>query len=175
MRSFAYAAVLLVTGSACSKTEPPPPPAASAAVVSTAAGAATVGAAAAPSATPRAPAPTPSAKVDEPVPDSIAVQHVLIAYRGAKNVPRTVKRGKADARKLAEQVLAEARGGADFSDLAIRYSDDPGAKASRGNLGKRKRDAFVPAFADAAFRLKEGELSDIVETEFGFHIIKRNQ
>ena len=162
MRGFGYAVALSVgLGAACSKPEPPPPPAPSAAPV--------------PSVAPRAPAPTPTAKLDEPVPESIAVQHVLIAYRGAKNAPKTVKRSQAEAKQLAEQVLAEARGGADFSELAARYSDDPGAKASRGNLGKRKRDAFVPAFADAAFRLKEGEVSDVVETEFGFHIIKRNQ
>jgi hypothetical protein len=145
---------------ACGKTEPPPQPAASAA----------------PSVAVSAPAaPMPTPKLDEAVPESIAVQHVLIAYRGAKGASKTVKRSKAEAKKLAEQVLTEARGGADFSDLAARYSDDPGAKASRGNLGKRKRDAFVPAFADAAFRLKEGEVSDVVETEFGFHIIQRNQ
>jgi peptidyl-prolyl cis-trans isomerase NIMA-interacting 1 len=162
MRRFGPAVALLVAvGAACSKTEPPPPPAANAAAT--------------PSLAPPAPAPTPSAKVDEPVPDSVAVQHVLIAYRGAKNAPKTMKRSKAEAKKLAEQVVTEARGGGDFSDLAVRYSDDPGAKASRGNLGKRKRDAFVPAFADAAFRLKEGEVSDVVETEFGFHVIKRNQ
>jgi len=162
MRGYGYTVALLVgLGAACGKTEPPPPPAPSAA--------------SAPSVAPAAPAPTPSAKVDEPVPESIAVQHVLVAYRGAKNAPKTVKRHKAEAKKLAAEVLAEARGGADFSDLATRYSDDPGAKASRGNLGKRKRDAFVPAFADAAFRLKDGEVSDVVETEFGFHVIKRNQ
>jgi hypothetical protein len=147
---------------ACAKTETPPPPAASAAPAPSVAVSAPV-------------APTPTPKVDEPMPESIAVQHVLVAYRGAKNAPKTVKRSKAEARKLAEQVLSEARGGADFSELAVRYSDDPGAKGSRGNLGKRKRDAFVPAFADAAFRLKEGEVSGVVETEFGFHIIKRNQ
>jgi NIMA-interacting peptidyl-prolyl cis-trans isomerase 1 len=160
---FSSCSVLCFIGvlAACGKTEPAPQPAASAAP--------------APSVAPAAPTPTPTPKVDEPVPESIAVQHVLVAYRGAKGAPKTVKRSKAEAKKLAEQVLSEARGGADYSDLAARYSDDPGAKASRGNLGKRKRDAFVPAFADAAFRLKEGEVSDVVETEFGFHIIKRNQ
>jgi hypothetical protein len=157
------AVCLVAVVAACGKSEPPPPPAAPAPSVASSAPAAPT------------PTPTPSAKLDEPVPESIAVQHVLIAYRGAKNAPKTVKRSQAEARKLAEQILAEARAGADFSDLAARHSDDPGAKASRGNLGKRKRDAFVPAFADAAFRLKEGEVSDVVETEFGFHIIKRNQ
>jgi hypothetical protein len=161
---FSTCSVLCFLGvvAACAKTETPPPPAASAAL--------------APSVAVSAPAAlTPAPKVDEPVPESIAVQHILVAYRGAKGAPKTVKRSKAEAKKVAEQVLSEARGGADFSELATRNSDDPGAKASRGNLGKRKRDAFVPAFADAAFRLKDGEVSGVVETEFGFHIIKRNQ
>jgi parvulin-like peptidyl-prolyl isomerase len=105
----------------------------------------------------------------------VAIQHVLVAYRGAKGAPKTVKRSKAEAKKLAEEVLAKARAGEDFSELASKYSDDPGSKGNRGNLGKRTRDVLVPPFADAAFRLEEGQISDVVETEFGFHIIKRNQ
>ena len=65
--------------------------------------------------------------------------------------------------------------GTDFSELAQEYSDDPGGKTNRGNLGKFKREAMVKRFADAAFKLKVGEISEPVETEFGYHIIKRNQ
>jgi peptidyl-prolyl cis-trans isomerase NIMA-interacting 1 len=163
---FSRPAILCSIGwlAACGKTEAPPHPAASAAPAPCVAASAAA-----------QPAPPPSTRVSEPVPESIALQHVLIAFKGAKNAPKTVKRSRAEAKNLAEKVLAEARAGGDFSELAVRYSDDPGAKGSLGNLGKRKRDAFVPAFADAAFRLQEGQISDVVETEFGFHVIKRNQ
>ncbi len=147
---------------ACGKTEPRPSPAPSAP--------------AAPSiVASSAPAIVPSAKPPAAEPESVAIQHVLVAYRGARGAPRTVKRTKVDAKKLAEQVLAEARAGKDFSELAARYSDDPGSRDNRGNLGKRRRADLVKPFADAAFRLEEGEVSDVVETEFGFHVIKRNQ
>lgn len=135
-------------------------------------------AAPAPSAAPSAPAaaPTPSSPPAEPTPpDAVAAQHILIAYRGAKGAPKDVKRSKPDAKKLAEELTAKARGGADFSALAQQYSDDPGSKERMGSLGKFKRDAMVKPFSDAAFALKVGEVSDPVETPFGFHVIKRNQ
>lgn len=121
-------------------------------------------------------APAPDEEEEEEgEPTEIAAQHILVAYRGAKNAPRSVTRTKAEAKQRAEEVLVEARAKQKtFADLAAEYSDDP-TKSSLGNLGKFPKDKMVPAFSEPAFKLKVNQISEVVETEFGFHIIKRNQ
>ncbi|HWZ90570.1 MAG TPA: peptidylprolyl isomerase, partial [Polyangiaceae bacterium] len=101
--------------------------------------------------------------------------HILIAYKGSLRAAPTITRSKAEAQKLANTVLAQAKAGAKFGDLAVKYSDDPSAKQGQGSLGKFGRNQMVKPFADAAFALKPGELSSVVETPFGFHIIKRTE
>lgn len=128
---------------------------------------------------------SPSAMADKPMqvptapaaetPTIIAAQHLLVAYKGAKSAPKTITRSKADAKKRAEEALAKAKKGDDFTALVSTYSDEPGAAARQGNLGKFTREAMVKPFSDAAFALKVGDISDVVETDFGFHVIKRNQ
>lgn len=109
------------------------------------------------------------------VPDAIAAQHVLVAYKGAEKAPKGVTRSKVDARKRAEEVAARAKSGVDFSALVAEYSDDPAAKERQGSVGKFTRDKMAKPFSDAAFALAVGEVSGAVETPFGFHVIKRNQ
>ncbi len=122
------------------------------------------------------PLPAPSVATSTTTePEIIAAQHVLVAFQGAKRAPASVKRSKADAKKLAEDVAQKAKEGADFSDLVKRYSDEPGSAERLGNLGKFKRDAMAKPFSEVAFALEIGKVSRVVETEFGFHIIKRNQ
>jgi parvulin-like peptidyl-prolyl isomerase len=87
----------------------------------------------------------------------------------------TITRSKEEAQKLANSIAAQAKGGAKFGDLALKYSDDPSAKQGQGSLGKFSRTQMVKPFADAAFALKPGEVSGVVETPFGFHIIKRTE
>lgn len=72
----------------------------------------------------------------------------------------------------ARAVLQEARGGADFAQLAAQYSEEPGAAERGGDLGYFGPGEMVQPFAEAAFRLNAGEISDLVETPFGIHIIK---
>ncbi len=80
---------------------------------------------------------------------------------------------KVAARSKAEGVLKEVRApGADFAALAKKYSQDPGSAAQGGDLGLFARGAMVKPFEDAAFKLKEGEISGLVESDFGLHIIK---
>ena len=75
----------------------------------------------------------------------------------------------------AMQARDEARAGADFADVVKKYSDEPGADKSAGALGTIERKDVVPSFADAAFVLHPSEISDVVETEFGFHVIVRTE
>ena len=84
-------------------------------------------------------------------------------------------RSKGEAKARAAEVEAKAKAGEDFSALVAQYSDDPGAKDRQGSLGKFTRDKMDKAFSDAAFALHVDEVSDVVETRFGFHVIKRNQ
>ncbi len=86
-----------------------------------------------------------------------------------------MKRSKAEAKTRVDEVLVKAKAGADFADLAREYSDDVDAKERAGSAGKFKRPDRVKAFSDAAFALQVDGVSDVVETPFGFHVIKRNQ
>lgn len=74
-------------------------------------------------------------------------------------------------RKELEEVQRALKNGSDFSELALKYSDDP-SKVNGGDLGYFTRGRMVKPFEDAAFALKPGEISGIVETQFGYHIIK---
>ena len=71
----------------------------------------------------------------------------------------------------AKAILAQLKGGADFATLAKEKSKDPGA-ADGGDLGYFTKDQMVPEFAEVAFKLDKGQLSDPVKTQFGWHIIK---
>ena len=97
-------------------------------------------------------------------PEERRASHILIASE---------KLGKDKARAKAEEVLAEAqKKPAAFGELARKYSDDPGSAAQGGDLGFFGRGMMVKPFEDAAFGMKEGETSGIVESDFGFHIIR---
>jgi hypothetical protein len=131
---------------------------------------------------PAPPASTPASSLDAGTavadagnPTEVAAQHVLVAWAGAKNAPKTVRRSKVEARKRAEEALGVARSGKDFAEVVKQFSDDEATVSRLGSVGKFKRDAMVEPFAAAAFALPVGSISDVVETPFGFHIIKRNQ
>jgi parvulin-like peptidyl-prolyl isomerase len=79
---------------------------------------------------------------------------------------------KAEIRQLAEKVLAKARAGKDFAGLAKKYSEDPGSKNKGGLYENFTRGYMVKPFEDASFDLPVGSISDLVETQYGYHIIK---
>ncbi len=118
---------------------------------------------------------TKPAGATENLPSEIAASHLLVQYAGSKAAPARITRTREEARKRAEEALSRARAGEDFATLVAEYSDEPGAKERGGALGKFQHHAMVRQFSDAAFHLKVGELSNVVETPFGFHVILRTE
>jgi peptidyl-prolyl cis-trans isomerase C len=104
------------------------------------------------------------------VPEKVRASHILISTKPTdpNADPNQVK---AQAKKKAEELLQKVKDGGDFAALAKENSDCP-SKAQGGDLGLFGRGDMVPPFEDAAFALKVGEISDLVETRFGYHIIK---
>jgi peptidyl-prolyl cis-trans isomerase D len=102
------------------------------------------------------------------MPDRVKAQHILIKTQGKSDAEK-----KAALAKM-EDLLKQAKAGADFSELAKKNSDDSSA-AKGGDLGWFQRGQMVGPFDQAAFALKPGELSGIVTTEYGYHIIKLNE
>jgi peptidyl-prolyl cis-trans isomerase D len=105
------------------------------------------------------------------VPEQVKVSHILIKTPlpspGAKEDEKAV----ADARAKAEDVLKQVKAGGNFSELAGKYSDDPGSAKNGGELGWIGRGRTVPEFEKAAFSLGKGQTSDLVKSSYGFHII----
>jgi SecD/SecF fusion protein len=101
---------------------------------------------------------------------SASARHILIAYEGSER--STATRTKEEAQALAEEVLAKINDGESVEDLASQYSDDAGSKDKGGDLGKFESGVMTPKFEEAAFALEVGATSEIVETDFGFHIIE---
>jgi parvulin-like peptidyl-prolyl isomerase len=156
----AAAALLLLC--ACGKQEPPPPAAGSA---------------------PASSGPRPE-KAANGQPAVITVQHVLISFEGSERSEQ--KRSRAEAEKLAFEIVNRAKSGEEFEKLMKEFSNDPGggtytlvndgvtANQAAGEFGRRD---MVPAFGDVGFRIGVGEVGladyDAKTSPFGLHIIKR--
>jgi len=106
---------------------------------------------------------------------SLMASHILISYRGAEKAAETVTRSRVEGQKLAEDLLVKLKAGAKFETLAKENSDEPNAKNSAGKLSApiKLNGDYVPAFTGGALALsKKGEYSNVVETPFGFHVIR---
>jgi foldase protein PrsA len=94
-------------------------------------------------------------KASYTTPEQVQASHILV-----------------ETKEEADEILGLLKGGADFASLAQERSKDPGSGANGGDLGFFGRGQMVPPFEEAAFTLEKGQLSEVVESEFGFHIIK---
>jgi peptidyl-prolyl cis-trans isomerase SurA len=104
--------------------------------------------------------------------DSIPRVPEQVQLRQITLFPRVGESFKTAAQQKAQRLLDSLRHGADFAALSTSASDDAGSAANGGDLGFARRGVFVKEFEEAAFALQPGELSPVVETQFGFHIIK---
>jgi peptidyl-prolyl cis-trans isomerase SurA len=94
------------------------------------------------------------------------------SFRAILVRPDPTAEAKAAARAEADSALVELRQGADFATLARRVSDDPGTREAGGDLGWFRRGRMVAEFEAVAFRLRPGQVSEVVETPFGYHLIQ---
>jgi len=99
--------------------------------------------------------------------DSVHASHILI-----RTPEQADAATKAKAKTQADDLLAQLKKGADFAGLAKKFSQDPGSAPNGGDLGFFSKGRMVPAFEEAAFGLKPGQTSGVVETPFGYHIIR---
>jgi peptidyl-prolyl cis-trans isomerase D len=96
-------------------------------------------------------------------PEQVRASHILLKTEG---------KDEATVRKGAEDLLAQVKGGADFAQLATKHSEDEGSAKNGGDLDYFGRGRMVPEFEQAAFGMQPGQVSDLVKTQYGFHIIK---
>jgi peptidyl-prolyl cis-trans isomerase D len=100
-------------------------------------------------------------------PKKVHARHILIKVDAG-----ATREAKKEAEKKAQEVLALIKEGKPFDRMALMYSQDPGTAKEGGDLGLFARDQMIKEFEEVAFNLKPGEVSGVVETKFGFHIIK---
>lgn len=98
--------------------------------------------------------------------DSVRARHIILLFR-----PDDTPDVREERRKQITEIQKRAKAGEDFAGLARQFSQD-GAAQSGGDLGYFPREMMVKPFSDVAFSLKKGQISDVVETQFGFHVIQ---
>jgi parvulin-like peptidyl-prolyl isomerase len=123
------------------------------------------------------PAPPPQTASDTATASAelqqVEATHILIAWQGADRSSAT--RSKEEARKLIDELHEKIKKGADIGELAKEHSDCPSGKSSNGSLGSFGRGMMAKPFEDAAFGLEVGKVSSVVETGFGYHLIRRDK
>lgn len=106
--------------------------------------------------------------------EEMTASHILVQYKGANGADATVTRSKEEALTRANELKKRLNEGADFTALARSDSDGP-SKQNGGSLGTITRESLVPEFAQIAFALPQGGVSDVVATPFGYHIIRSDK
>ena len=106
------------------------------------------------------------------VAEQAKVSHILIKTPLPGPDGKVDDKGVAEAQARAADLLKQIKGGANFEDLARKFSEDPGSAKEGGSLGWIPKGRTVPEFEKAAFSLPKGQISDLVKTSYGFHIIR---
>jgi peptidyl-prolyl cis-trans isomerase D len=106
------------------------------------------------------------------LPEQVQVSHILIKAPLPGPDGKVDEKGIAEAQHRAEDLLKQVKNGANFEDLARKYSEDPGSAKNGGSLGWIGRGQTVPEFEKVAFSLPKGQISGIVKSSYGFHIIR---
>jgi parvulin-like peptidyl-prolyl isomerase len=101
---------------------------------------------------------------------NVRASHILLMYKGSSRSSAT--RSKAEAEQQIQEIERQLQGGADFAALAKAHSDCP-SKSKGGDLGQFGRGQMVRPFEDATYAMQIGDVSGVVETDFGYHLIKR--
>ncbi|MBT7406400.1 MAG: parvulin peptidyl-prolyl isomerase [Opitutae bacterium] len=109
------------------------------------------------------------------MPEEVKASHILISYKGAdradSKITRSKEEAKTEALRIRGLILNEKK---DFAEMAKKFSDGP-SKSKGGDLGKFKFEVMAKAFSETAFALEVSAVSEVVETGFGFHVIKRTE
>ncbi len=106
------------------------------------------------------------------VPEQVKVSHILIKTPLPGPDGKVDEKGVAEAQRRAEDLLKQVKSGANFEELAKKYSEDPGSAKQGGSLGWIGKGQTVPEFEKTAFSLPKGKISDLVKSSYGFHIIR---
>jgi peptidyl-prolyl cis-trans isomerase SurA len=99
------------------------------------------------------------------IPEQVSVSQII-------KYPPVSEENRAQSRATIERIRTELKGKADFATLAMQYSQDPGSAKAGGDLGFIPKGQLIPSFEKAAYALNEGQISDVVETRYGFHLIQ---
>lgn len=105
-------------------------------------------------------------------PEQVKVSHILIKTPLPGSDGKVDEKGAAEAQRRAEDLLKQLKSGAKLEDLAKNYSEDPGSAKQGGSLGWIGKGQTVPEFEKTAFSLPKGQISDLVKSSYGFHIIR---
>jgi peptidyl-prolyl cis-trans isomerase D len=106
------------------------------------------------------------------IPEQVKVSHILIKTPLPGPDGKVDEKGVAEAQRRAEDLLKQLKSGAKLEDLAKKYSEDPGSGKQGGSLGWIGKGQTVPEFEKVAFSLPKGQISDLVKSSYGFHIIR---
>jgi parvulin-like peptidyl-prolyl isomerase len=119
--------------------------------------------------------PTPAQTAQAAQGETYGAKHLLVQYKGSMRAGPQITRTEDEAKARATEAMKKARGGTKFEDVVKEYSDEPGAAQRGGDLGKFRKGQMVPEFQAAVEKMKVGEVSDLVKTPFGYHVILRTQ